>query len=140
MELFGGPVEDRGRLRYIDGCTDSLLIPPVKRGNPCLNALFFPPNINQTPHTHPSFRAGLVIAGEGECVLEDKVVPLLPGQAFLIREDGLHSFRTSPEQSLTVIAFHPDSDFGPQDEDHPMINRTIVNGISAAQIEEIRTV
>jgi hypothetical protein len=23
-----------------------------------------------------------------------------------------------------VLAFHPDSDFGPTDEDHPMLNRT----------------
>jgi len=25
---LGGPVEETGRLRYIDGCTDSLLIRP----------------------------------------------------------------------------------------------------------------
>ena len=26
---------------------------------------------------------------------------------------------------LDVIAWHPDSDFGPTDQDHPMINRTL---------------
>src|SRR5438045_4159782 len=34
---LGGPIEARGRLRYIDGCTDSLLLAPVMRGDPCLN-------------------------------------------------------------------------------------------------------
>ena len=28
---FGGPIEATGRLKYIDGCTDSLLISPVKK-------------------------------------------------------------------------------------------------------------
>ena len=28
------------------------------------------------------------------------------------------------QQSLDVLAFHPDSDTGPTDEDHPMLNRT----------------
>ena len=32
---IGGPVEAQGRLRFIDGCTDSLLIPPVLCGDPC---------------------------------------------------------------------------------------------------------
>jgi hypothetical protein len=40
---------------------------------------------------------------------------------------------------MDVIAFHPDSDFGPEDENHPMINRTIVNGVSANAIDEIKT-
>jgi hypothetical protein len=31
---LGGPIENTGRLRYIGGCTDSLLIPPVERGDP----------------------------------------------------------------------------------------------------------
>src|SRR5262245_47420717 len=45
---LGGPVEDVGRLRYIDGCTDSLLISPVIRGDPCLNLLHLPPNTRQS--------------------------------------------------------------------------------------------
>lgn len=40
---------------------------------------------------------------------------------------------------MDVIAYHPDSDFGPQDEDHPMVNRTIVDGVSASKLEAIRT-
>lgn len=58
MRSMGGPIEKTGRLKYIDGCTDSLLIPPVKKGDPCLNHLHFPVGIEQTMHTHPSIRIG----------------------------------------------------------------------------------
>jgi hypothetical protein len=40
---------------------------------------------------------------------------------------------------MVVMAYHPDSDFGPEDENHPMINRTIVDGMSAAGLAAIRT-
>ncbi|MBL7998327.1 MAG: cupin domain-containing protein, partial [Candidatus Kapabacteria bacterium] len=66
--MLGGPIEQKGRLKYIDGCTDSLLIPPVKYGDPCLNALYFPAGIDQTAHTHPSMRVGMIVSGKGECV------------------------------------------------------------------------
>ena len=122
----GGPVEETGRLRYIDGCTDSLLIPPVVRGDPCLNLLQLPPGTRQTPHSHPSLRAGLVIRGAGFCVISDERVTLNPGQAFVIRSNGLHCFHTDDEP-LLVLAYHPDSDFGPTNQDHPMINRTVVH-------------
>ncbi len=139
MNSLGGPVENWGRLKYIDGCTDSLLIAPVKMGDPCLNALFFPENIDQTAHTHPSMRVGMVIEGEGSCVTPEAEYDLVPGKIFIIHPEGTHRFRTRAGARLTVIAYHPDSDFGPQDEDHPMINRTIVDGVSAAKIAEIRT-
>ena len=139
MNSIGGPVEDWGRLKYIDGCTDSLLVAPVKLGDPCLNALFFPENIDQTAHVHPSMRVGMVIDGRGSCVTPEREYALEPGKVFIIHEDGNHRFRTGPGDNLTVVAYHPDSDFGPQDEDHPMINRTIVDGVSAAKIEAIRT-
>jgi hypothetical protein len=56
MMQIGGPLEERGRLRYIDGCTDSLLVPPVRLGDPCLNGLWFPMGTVQTMHSHPSVR------------------------------------------------------------------------------------
>ena len=34
---LGGPIEAVGRLRYIDGCTDSLLLGPLVCGDPCSN-------------------------------------------------------------------------------------------------------
>lgn len=151
---IGGVVEAKGRLKYIDGCTDSLLIPPVKKGDPCLNHLHFPKNITQTAHTHPSHRIGIVIRGEGECVTPFGNLPLVEGCIFVIKEydgkekdkgldgniyeAGTHKFDTK-ESSMDVIAFHPDSDFGAEDEFHPMINRTIVNGVSANAIKDIQT-
>ena len=154
MFNVGGPVEKVGRLKYIDGCTDSLLIAPVKLGDPCLNHLHFPANITQTPHTHPSHRIGIVSKGNGLCVTPFGNLDLVQGMIFIIKswngidfgvgldgkeyEVGNHCFFTF-ENEMDVIAFHPDSDFGAQDENHPMINRTIVNGVSANQIDEIRT-
>lgn len=137
--LLGGPIEDEGRLKYIDGCTDSLLIPPVKLGDPCLNHLHFPGGIDQTMHTHPSARVGMVCRGRGECVTPDGVYALEPGVIFSISTDGHHKFRTKPGQGMDVIAYHPDSDYGPTDERHPMINRTMVDGVSASYIAAIRT-
>lgn len=151
---IGGPIEEKGRLKYIDGCTDSLLIPPVKKGDPCLNHLHFPAGIIQTPHTHPSHRIGIVANGNGECVTPFGNLPLDEGCIFVIKEydgqeksegldgkiyeAGTHKFNTYSSH-MDVIAFHPDSDFGPEDEFHPMINRTIVEGVSAKDIESIKT-
>jgi hypothetical protein len=124
---LGGPVEATGRLRYIDGCTDSLLVAPVQKGDPCLNLLHLPPGTRQTAHTHPSLRIGLVVRGAGQCVTPEGCVALVPGLAFIIRTGALHCFHTDDEP-LVVLAYHPDSDFGPTHEDHPMINRTLVPG------------
>lgn len=124
---LGGPIEQTGRLRYIDGCTDSLLISPVVWGDPCLNLLSIPPQTDQTAHTHPSIRVGMIVRGEGMCRVADGDVPLVPGQMFIIRPNGLHSFHTR-DSSLLIIAWHPDSDFGPTHETHPMLNRTLVSG------------
>lgn len=128
---IGGPVEETGRLKYIDGCTDSLLIPPVKLGDPCLNLLCFPPGIDQTMHTHPSARAGLIYSGEGECITPEGVIPLTPGMIFNIPPEGKHKFRTR-YQPMRVIAFHPNSDYGPTDECHPMKSMTFIDGVSAS--------
>lgn len=135
---IGGEIEETGRLRYIDGCTDTLLIAPPLLGDPCLNALYFPPHIRQTPHTHPSVRVGVVARGAGECLLADQKIPLRAGQAFVIAPETLHSFNTG-DSEMVVVAYHPDSDFGATHENHPMINKTIVKGVSAARLAEIQT-
>ncbi len=129
MTLFGGQVESWGRLDYIDGCTDTLLIAPPKKGDPCFNALYFPPSTLQTPHVHPSLRCGVVVRGEGLCKTRRGEYPLKKGNIFFLPPETYHSFCTddrpiSGRSALSVVAFHPDSDFGPSDEDHPMINRT----------------
>jgi hypothetical protein len=56
-----------------------------------------------------------------------------------IEAGGEHKFSTPYGEELQVIAFHPDSDFGPTDEDHPMLNRTIVQGVSAKHLTAIRS-
>lgn len=122
---IGGPLEPSGRLRYIDGCSDTLLISPPRLGDPCLNHLHIPPHTDQTPHTHPSARLGVILNGSGECRTPDGVYPLQPGMGWYIPTGCLHSFFTRTD-ALDVVAWHPDSDFGPRDDDHPMINRTIV--------------
>lgn len=126
MFQLGGPIENDGRLKYIDGCTDSLLIPPVMKGDPCLNLLKIPRHTNQTQHTHPSYRLGLVVKGRGECRVPGQIFELEAGVPFYIPKDAKHSFFTEDED-LFVIAYHPDSDFGPTHENHPMLNKTIIN-------------
>lgn len=139
IERFGfrgqyafGLREKRGWLSYIDGCSDSILVYPPRLGDPVLNHLHFPPGILQTQHTHPSVRLGIVAAGAGTAwqrattTQQGWVKPLRPGAVFLLEEQELHSFRTD-DQSMDVIAFHPDSDWGPTDSGHPMIQRTYID-------------
>lgn len=137
LRAMGGPIEARGRLRYIDRCTDTLLMPPPLKGDPCLNHLHFPPSIDQTEHTHPSLRAGIVAAGAGWCEtpsshdplgVEKVQTPLVTGMIFSIPVDGRHNFLTGPADRMDIIAYHPDSDWGPTHDEHPMVNRTLVGG------------
>ncbi len=78
-------------------------------------------------HTHTSFRFGLFARGKGRSISENADENLNPGDIFLIPSSFLHKFDTH-ESIMDAIAFHPDSDWGPTDEVHPMINRTWVNG------------
>lgn len=129
---MGGPIEETGRLSYIDGCTDTLLAYPIEKGDPCLNLLHFPENINQTMHTHPSTRAGIVSSGTGFCITEDDKILLDSGFLFYLPRNTKHNFQTT-EKKLNVISYHPDSDWGPTHEVHPMINRTWVDGAKIDQ-------
>jgi hypothetical protein len=122
---LGGPIEAQGRLRYIDGCTDSVLLGPVVLGDPCLNHLHIPSHTRQTRHTHPSIRVGIIVRGRGRCVTPEADHELVPGTVFVIEKEELHAFHTE-EQPLDVVVYHPDSDTGPTDADHPMKNRTII--------------
>jgi AraC-like ligand binding domain len=81
-------------------------------------------------HSHPSIRLGVVARGEGRAfgpMLGGGTweQPLRPGAMFLLHPHEMHAFRTSESgQSMDVIAYHPDSDWGPTDAIHPMLNRT----------------
>jgi hypothetical protein len=125
---MGGPIEPLGRLRYVDGCSDTLLCAPSLLGDPCLNHLHFPIGIEQTAHTHPSTRAGIIAKGKGLCLTEyGGAIELEFGQVFYIARDTIHRFVTK-DDTMDVIAYHPDSDWGPDHNEHPMINRTWVDG------------
>jgi hypothetical protein len=123
---MGGPTESQGRLTYIDNCTTTLLVPPARLGDPAFNILYFPPGIRQTSHIHPSVRLGLVLSGSGHCVKPNAApMALEPGMVFCISENEQHCFH-SGEQGMSVIAYHPDSEWGPTDQSHPMLNRTYI--------------
>ena len=121
-----GDVEKTGRLTYIDGCSDTLLVYPPRRGDPSLNFLKFPESINQTFHTHPSIRMGVVVDGNGVASLKYNDIPLETGSMFMLNEHELHRFRTI-ENTMSIIAFHPDGDWGPEDHNHTMLNRTYLS-------------
>lgn len=127
-----GRIEKVGRLSYIDGCSDTILVPPPRLGDPCFNHLHFPPHVLQTQHTHPTIRMGIVAAGEGHAYQlatngEGWEYALQKGNLFLLDPQEIHSFRTDKTKSnMEVVAFHPDSDWGPTDAVHPMRNRTYI--------------
>ncbi len=125
LRQLGGPIEPSGRLRYIDGCTDTLLVCPPRLGEACLNHLHIPAGTNQTAHTHPSMRVGVIARGSGLCRTADGDHELRGGLGWYIPAGLRHSFITR-DAALDVLAWHPDSDFGPTDQDHPMRNRTIL--------------
>ncbi|WP_257285171.1 AraC family ligand binding domain-containing protein [Endozoicomonas sp. SESOKO1] len=136
-----GKVEPEGRLNYIDGCKDSMLQAPIRKGDPCLNALYMPEGVLQTMHTHPSMRAGFIMVGGAKCTTPEKVIDLEDGHIFFMPADVKHFFRSDHGENtvMKLVAYHPDSDFGPTDEIHPMINRTLVDGVSASTMTDIQT-
>jgi len=126
LNMVGGPLESSGRLVYIDGCSDTLLVSPPRLGDSSLNHLHFPPGIEQSFHIHPSIRAGIVVSGAGRASLAGGVeLPLRPGAVFVLDERERHRFCTESED-MHIVAFHPDGDFGPTDDNHPMKNRTLI--------------
>ena len=131
QNTIGGPIEETGRLCYIDSCSDSLLVYPPRMGDASLNQLYFPPNVKQSFHIHPSVRLGVVVRGKGKACLKggdgnERQIDLVPGVVFCIEERENHRFMTE-ESDMTVIAYHPDGDWGPTDHNHTMLNRTYIS-------------
>jgi len=114
-----------GHLSYIDGCSNTNLIDPARNGDPCVNYLHIPAGTNQTFHTHPSVRIGMIVHGTGVCSLSDSELVLEPGVIFNLHRHVKHRFRTT-NSSLSVMVFHPDSEDGPRDENNPMKSRTYI--------------
>lgn len=123
QNLVGGPVEESGRLCYIDNCSDTLLVYPPRLGDASMSLLSFPPNITQRFHTHPSIRLGIIIRGKGYAETPKGKFLLEPGIAFCVKEREIHRFITEND-NLDAISFHPDGDWGPTDDNHTLLNRT----------------
>ena len=126
QNVIGGPLEEQGRLSYIDGCSDSILVYPPRLGDPSINHLHFPKGITQSFHTHPSIRIGVIVSGAGFASLSDNEeadISLTAGDMFCLEENELHRFRTTG-QPMNIVVYHPDGDWGPTDHDHIMKNRT----------------
>lgn len=112
-----------GDLSYIDGCSNTILVPPGRNGEPCLNYLYFPENIKQTLHTHPSCRIGLVVKGNGYAEVNNEKILLQENNVFLLDRYTYHNFCTA-DSGMSILVFHPDSEDGPTDEFNPMKSRT----------------
>lgn len=132
--LTCGVIETFGRLAYIDGCTSTMLVPPLRAGDPLLNHLHIPPGTDQSLHTHPSLRLGVVVRGsrwaigrEPETNSEWKEY-LQPSSIFWIAAYESHAFSTVlTQQSLDIVTFHPESVWGPTDDNHPMLHQTHID-------------
>ena len=120
-----GELESKGRLSYIDGCSDSLLIYPPRLGDPSMSFLHFPTNTEQTFHNHPSIRIGVVVDGHGIASTNQMEFLLEKDDIFMLREHEIHRFKTGNTE-MNIIAFHPDGDWGPTDHNHTMLNRTYI--------------
>ena len=138
MALIGGPIEQHGRLRYVDNCTNTILLPPPVKGEPCLNFLRLPRHTAQTPHTHPSLRVGMVVSGVGICETQAGDLPMRSGTIFIIEPEAVHSFQ-SCDDDMRIVIYHPDSDSGPTHEDHTMLNRTFIDGVAARTLTHLHT-
>jgi hypothetical protein len=128
--LIAGRMEEVGRLTYI-GCSSTILVPPPRMGDPVFNHLHIPPGLDQAQHTHPSVRLGVIAKGSGLAYsagysgVGGWEEPLKPGTVFLLDAHELHSFSTVKSvDGLDVVTYHPDSDWGPTDGEHPMLTKT----------------
>jgi hypothetical protein len=119
-----------GRLSYIDGCSNTNVVAPLRNGDPCVNYLYLPPGTAQTAHVHPTARIGLICGGRGRVHFwqggAEREMELREGLKFLLPRFMKHCFHTA-DSSLSVLVFHPDSEGGPVDERNPMLSRTYIS-------------
>jgi mannose-6-phosphate isomerase-like protein (cupin superfamily) len=135
---LGGPVAAPGEFAYIDGGRTDILLSPMRQGDPGLYGLHFPPGVDQTMHDHESDRVVLVVSGSGCCLTPDQRCDFVPGMVLRIPRKEKHKFMTFTE-NLSLVIFHPDSEIGFSDTNHPMLLQTYIDGISAAQLTHLHT-
>jgi quercetin dioxygenase-like cupin family protein len=115
-----------GNLSYIDGGTNTTAVNPGRLGDPVVNYVHFPAGMNQTLHTHPSHRVGMILKGRGSVELDNSVFPLTQGDVFFMQRNVLHNFTCPYNEDVVLFVFSPDSGTGPTDEVNPLKIRTYV--------------
>lgn len=115
-----------GNLSYMDGGTNTTAINPGRLGDPVINYVHFPAGMEQTLHTHPSHRVGLVLQGRGQVELDNSNFELLAGDVFFMQRNLLHNFTCPYDEDVVLFVFAPDSGTGPTDEINPLKIRTYV--------------
>ena len=121
-----------GNLSYMDGGTNTTAINPGRLGDPVINYVHFPRGMEQTLHTHPSHRVGMVLSGHGLVetgIYTDglqEMVELNKGDVFFMQRNVLHNFMCPYDEDVVLFVFAPDSGTGPTDEVNPLKIRTYV--------------
>ena len=67
-----------------------------------------------------------VTPDDASCAGEEEGKIVVTGSRIQRQDFNSTTPMVTADEALLVIAYHPDSDFGPTHERHPMINRTIV--------------
>jgi len=116
-----------GNLSYMDGGTNTTASNPGRLGLPVVNYVHFPAGMQQTLHTHPSQRIGLILKGKGEIELDHgQIFPISEGDCWVMERNVLHNFMCNQGEDVTLFVFSPDSGTGPTDEVNPLKVRTYV--------------
>jgi quercetin dioxygenase-like cupin family protein len=117
---------EMGNLSYMDGGTNTTAVNPGRLGDPVVNYVHFPAGMEQTLHTHPSHRVGMVLKGRGLIELDNSEFPLNQGDVFFMQRNVLHNFMCPYGEDVVLFVFAPDSGTGPTDEVNPLKIRTYV--------------
>lgn len=123
---------DQGNLSYMDGGTNTTAVNPGRLGDPVINYVHFPAGMEQTLHTHPSHRVGIILKGHGFVETGiytnglQELVDLEQGDVFFMQRNVLHNFMCPYGEDVVLFVFAPDSGTGPTDEINPLKIRTYV--------------
>lgn len=121
-------INDWTTLPYVNGCSTTQLLPPIRKGDPTLQLLRIPPYTSeQAHHIHSTARIVFVLSGSGHSVIGakggQKIIPLIEGAVLVLDKMVPHHFKTG-EEALVVLPLHVYSSTGKDEYDHPMMNGT----------------
>jgi len=113
IPLVGGPVESTGRTKLADGSSETAIVPPIRRGDPRLDFVHIPPNIDQLVSVHNSPRVGTVVRGSGTYHAPGAPGQILKtGDIWITPAGEPYWFETNAERSLELVVFQPGGYFG----------------------------